>query len=173
MRTIIHDLSTKELNKIQFNKDDKVISSLDCTKNCIGCFSCWIKHPKKCAIKDEFSNIVEFIKDSDELILISKCRFGCYSSEVKRVLERCIGYVLPHFTIRNNEIHHQSRYNKRLKLCTYFYGNISDLDKKCVDKLVKANSINLNASEYEVNYVDNLKEIKNVHIDKWKSKTNK
>ena len=159
MRTIIHDLSEKDLKKFKFKKDDKVISSLNCSNNCIGCFSCWIKHPKKCAIKDEFSNIVEYIKDSEELILISNCRYGCYSNEVKRVLERCIGYVLPHFTIRNKEIHHQSRYDNKLKLSTYFYGNITDEDKMCVDKLVKANAINLNTREYSIKYVHNLKEI--------------
>ena len=159
MRTIIHDLEEKNFKKIKFNQEDKIISSLNCSKNCIGCFSCWIKHPKKCALKDEYSNIVEYIKDSDELMLISECRYGCYSSDVKRVLERCIGYVLPHFTIRNDEIHHKSRYNKKLKLSTYFYGDISVEDKKCVDNLVKANSVNLNVDEYEVNYVDNLKEL--------------
>lgn len=159
MRTIIHDLKEKEIKKLKFNKDDKIISSLDCSKNCIGCFSCWVKHPKKCTIRDEYSNIVESIKCSDELILISKCRYGCYSSSTKKVLERCIGYVLPYFTIRNKEIHHKSRYDKKLKLYTYFYGNIEEEDKKSVDKLVKANSINLNAIDYEVNYVDNLKEL--------------
>ncbi|MBQ9072831.1 MAG: flavodoxin family protein [Bacilli bacterium] len=159
MRTIIHDLSDKEVKKLKFSKEDKVISSLNCSNNCIGCFNCWIKHPKKCAIKDEFSSIVEYLKYSDELILVSKCRYGCYSSSVKRVLERCIGYVLPHFTIRNNEIHHQSRYDNKIKLCTYFYGDISKEDKKCVDKLVKSNSINIDASKYTINYVDNLKEL--------------
>lgn len=157
MRTIIHDL--KE-NEISFKKDDKVISSIDCRKNCIGCFSCWVKHPKKCVLKDEYSDIVEYIKESDEFILISKCRYGCYSSEVKRVLERCIGYVLPYFEIRNNEIHHKSRYDNKIKLSTYFYGKITDEDKKCVDKLVKANAINLNAYDYSINYVDNLEDIK-------------
>lgn len=160
MRMIIHDLNEREIKKIKFNNDDKVISSLNCSKNCIGCFSCWIKHPKKCAIKDDYSNMVEILKESDELILISNCRYGCYSSDVKRVLERCIGYVLPHFTIRNNEIHHLSRYKNKLKLCTYFYGNITEEDKKCVYNLVKANSINLNAKEYQVKFVNNLKEIK-------------
>lgn len=159
MRTIIHDLKDKDVNKLKLNENDKLISSLKCTKNCIGCFSCWIKHPKKCALQDEFSNIVESLKDSDELILISKSRYGCYSAECKKVLERCIGYVLPYFTIRNNEIHHASRYAKKMKLSTYFYGNITKEDKKNLENLVKANAINLNASEYEINYFHSIKEL--------------
>ncbi len=159
MRTIIHDLEEDNLKEIKFNKEDNIISSLNCTRNCIGCFSCWIKHPKKCFLKDEFSNITEFLKDSDELVLVSRCRYGCYSAPTKKVLERCIGYVLPYFTIRNNEIHHESRYDKKLKLTTYFYGDISEEDKNSIEKLVSANSINLNASEYKINYIKNIKEI--------------
>ena len=158
MRTIIHDLNDNELKDINFNSGDKVISSLNCNHNCIGCFSCWLKHPKKCIFNDDFSNITDFLKDSDEFIIISRNRYGSYSAPVKRVLERCIGYVLPHFTIRNNEIHHKSRYDKKLKLSVYFYGDITEDDKIVMDKLVNANCINLNANEYKVNYVNNLKE---------------
>lgn len=159
MRTIIHDLNEFEISKLKFNEDDKIISSLECSKNCIGCFSCWIRHPKKCVLKDEYNNISEYLKYSSELIIISKSRYGCYSSNTKRVLERCIGYVLPYFTIRNNEIHHESRYDKKLKFRTYFYGDISDEDKKSLEKLVKANCINLNGSSYEINYINDIKEI--------------
>lgn len=155
MRTIIHDLE----NKLSFNAEDKIISALDCNNSCIGCFSCWIKHPKKCIFKDNFNHIVESLKKSNELVIISKCRYGCYSNEVKKVLERCISYVLPHFEIRNNEIHHKSRYKNKLNLSTYFYGKIDEKDKMCVDKLVKANAINLNVVDFKIKYVGNLKEI--------------
>ena len=100
--------------------------------------------------------IIHDLEFLDELIIISKNRYGCYSESVKRVLERCIGYVLPYFTIRNKHIHHASRYKNKLKLTTYFYGDITDDDKVCLNNLVKANSINLNASDYEVKEIDNV-----------------
>ena len=159
MRTILHDLKEKDLKHLKVKSDDILINCADCKKHCIGCFSCWVKHPKKCALNDEFSNIVEYLKDSEELIIISKCRYGCYSSEVKRVLERCIGYVLPYFTIRNKEIHHACRFLKKLKFKVLFYENVSKEDKEIVESLVKANSINLNTNGYEINYYNNLKEL--------------
>lgn len=159
MRTIIHDLNEIDLKELNFNEDDNIISSINCKKNCIGCFSCWIKHPKKCAFKDEFSNMTELIKNSDELVIISKSRYGCYSAETKKVLERCIGYVLPFFTMRNKEIHHESRYKNKLKFSAYFYGDIIPEDKVTIEKLVKANSVNLNARDYEINYINNIKEL--------------
>ncbi len=156
MKTIIHDLEFLDKKLFNISDNDKVINANDCKNSCIGCFSCWIKHPKKCIYKDEYSNITESLKGSDELIIISRCRYGCYSENVKRVLERCIGYVLPYFTIRNRNIHHASRYKNQLKLTTYFYGDITDDDKVCLNNLVKANSINLNTSRYEVKEIDNV-----------------
>lgn len=160
MKTIIHDLSRKEIKKFNLDSKDSIIFANSCKKSCIGCFSCWIKHPKVCSIKDNYSNIVESLKNSDELIIISKCRYGCYDSKVKKVFERCIGYVLPYFTIRENEIHHASRYtDNKLKFTAYFYGIIDEQDKDCAKDLVKANSINLNAKSYKVEFFNNLKEI--------------
>ena len=165
MRTIIHDLNKKDIKKLKFNKDDKIIDALSCKNSCVGCFSCWIKHPKNCIYKDNYSNITNFLKESDELIIISKSRYGCYNSQIKRVLERCIGYVLPYFIIRNNEIHHEARYEKQIKLKAYFYGNITKEEKKCLIKLVKANSINLNAKDYSVYFSKNIKEMTNVYFN--------
>lgn len=159
MRTIIHDFKEDSLKKINFYDDDIVINSRDVTKGCIGCFSCWVKHPKVCIHNDSIREIVDNIKNSDELIIISECRYGCYSSYVKRVLERCIGYVLPFFTIRDNMIHHKSRYDKKIRFNTYFYGDISNWDKICLRELVRANAINLEAMDYRVNFISNIKEL--------------
>ena len=164
MKTIIHDLEHLDKELFNIKDDDVVIKANECKNSCIGCFSCWVKHPKVCIYKDEYSNITDSLKNSDELIIISKNRFGCYSESVKRVLERCIGYVLPYFTIRDKHIHHASRYDKKIKLITYFYGDITNQDLECLDSLVKANSINLNASSYEVKILDD-KVINNVYTD--------
>ena len=162
MKTIIHDLKDNDLN---FSKDDYIVDSTLCNNSCIGCFSCWIKHPKKCIYSDNYSNMADKIKESDELIIISKSRFGCYSEEIKRVLERCIGYVLPYFKVRNKMIHHKPRYDHNLKIKAFFYGDINQNDQKCLYDLVKANSINLNANNFEVNFFKNTKEIKDAYFN--------
>ena len=119
----------------------------------------YYKHKEELKNRFEYSDIVSSIAKSDELVIISKCRYGCYDSKVKQVLERCIGYVLPYFTIRSNAIHHFSRYDNKIKLSCYFYGDISPKDKVCVESLVKANAINLNVSDYTIKYFENEKEL--------------
>lgn len=158
MRIILHDL-----DKIDncFNENDILINTNESINKCVGCFSCWIKTPKKCIHKDSY-DIVDKLKDADELVIISKCRYGCYSANIKRYLERTIGYVLPYFTLREGFIHHISRYSKKLKFSVYIYGDITNDDKKCIEDLVKANGINLNVDDYKVKY---LKELENVYIN--------
>ena len=156
MRTIIHDLNSKQLKVLNFKDDDKLISAKKCSNHCVGCFSCWIKHPKHCVYKDDYSSITNLIKDSDELVIISKCRYGCYNSKVKMVLERCIGYVLPYFTIRDKRIHHQVRYNQELKFHVIFCGDMLEEDKVVATTLVRANAINLNSNKYTVEFCNNI-----------------
>ena len=97
MRTIIHDL--KDISHLKLNSDDILVGEVK--NNCIGCFSCWVKHPLNCIFNDKIKNNGKNVLDSDELIIISKCVNGSYSSKVKRILERSISYVLPFFTVRN------------------------------------------------------------------------
>ncbi|MGM9881438.1 MAG: flavodoxin family protein [Bacilli bacterium] len=158
MRTIIHDLENNDF--LELNKDDVAI----CNKsngNCMGCFNCWVRTPFECTIKDSIKNNGKTILDSDELIIISKCINGSYSYKVKAILERSISYVEPFFTIRNNEIHHKARTDKKLNFKVFFYGDdISDIDKKTVTKLVLANQKNLNTKDPEIYFINNIKEIK-------------
>lgn len=162
MKTIIHDLDNFKLNDNYY-----VVDAKKCKNSCMGCFSCWIKHPKICCIKDEFNNVPDMLKDSDELIIISKNRYGTYSSCVKRVIERCIGYLLPYFYIKDKDkkMHHVPRYDKQIILTTIFYGDIEEEDKKCLCNLVKANSLNFDASSYNVYFYKDIEEIKNVYFN--------
>ena len=157
MRTIIHDL--EDTSYLKVNNNDILVSNSN--KSCIGCFSCWVKTPLNCIFKDKISTNGKNILDSDELIIISKCINGCYSSKTKNILERSISYVEPFFTIRNNEIHHKARNDKKLNFKVFFYGDdISDIDKKTVTKLVLANQKNLNTKDPEIYFINNIKEIK-------------
>lgn len=156
MKTIISDIDIK-------NSNDKyiIINANKCTKECKGCFSCWTKTPTTCAIKDEYQNLSSYLLKSDELIIVTKNRYGCYDANVKRILERCIGYVEPFFTIREKMIHHKTRTNKKLNLTIYIYGNKTQNDIKCFEQLLKANAINLNAKLVKINYINDIKEITN------------
>jgi multimeric flavodoxin WrbA len=162
MKIIIHDLKEEEFKDLSIiGQDDALIISDDGTiHNCIGCFGCWIKTPGTCVIKDKYQNLGEHFSKCDEIIIISKCLYGGFSFFVKNVMDRSISYNHPYFVIRNEEMHHRRRYNNNIDLSVYFYGdNITESEKQTAEKLIKANSINLDCSVKIIKFVNNIKEI--------------
>lgn len=156
MRTIIYDL--EDDSYLKFKDNDILVN--DCSKACIGCFSCWVRKPLSCIYNDKITNNGENLLKCDELIIISRFTYGTYSSTVKRIIERSISYVEPFFTLRNGEIHHKTRTNKKIDFKVYFYGNnISDKDKETANKFVKANMNNLNTNDAIVYFYNDYKEI--------------
>lgn len=158
MKLILHDLTDEDFNKItnKISEETKVICQKDNIKKCLGCFSCWIKTPGKCILHDEYNQMGQLLSDSNEVIVISKCCYGSYSPFIKNLLDRSISYVLPYFTIKNNEMHHIPRYNHTFKFSVFTYGQATDMEKETLKSLIERNCLNLNIAKYNFKYCDNL-----------------
>jgi multimeric flavodoxin WrbA len=162
MKLLIHDLENKEFKKIFPNQlDDTIIISDDGTiHHCIGCFGCWIKTPGACIIRDKYGDMGEYLSKCQEVILISKCCYGGFSPFVKNVLDRSISYIHPYFVIRNGEMHHRRRYKNHMDMRVWFYGeNITEKEKQTSEKLVKANSINLDCHVSSISFVNSIEKM--------------
>lgn len=167
MRLLIHDLDEKTFLELlpEPLKDVKVISDDGTIKSCIGCFGCWVKTPGECIIEDNYSNLGEDISKSDEVTLISRCTYGGFSPFVKNVLDRSISYIHPYFEIRNGEMHHKRRYDHHYDLKVWFYGeDLTEQEKKTAEKLVKANSINMDCKVKCVAFVKDPFEIQDAAL---------
>lgn len=159
MKLIIHDLDKENVDKTKFNCMDIVIDSSKCVHNCVGCLNCFKNKSGNCKILDDYYNLGRILSVVDELIIISKSRYGCYSSDVKKVLERIIGYVQMNFEIRKGRMRHRFRYNNKIKLSTYFYDNYDSNTKKCVYNLVNNNNDNLCFYDHTIKFISDIGEI--------------
>ncbi|WP_346914506.1 flavodoxin family protein [Clostridium sp.] len=162
MKLLIHDLESKDFKKIFPNQiDDTMVISDDGTiHHCIGCFGCWIKTPAACVIRDKYGDMGEYLSKCKEIIIISKCYYGGFSPFVKNVLDRSISYIHPYFVIRNGEMHHRRRYKNHIDMKVCFYGeNITEKEKQTGEKLVKANSINLDCDISSISFVNSIEEM--------------
>ncbi|WP_022764067.1 flavodoxin family protein [Butyrivibrio sp. XPD2006] len=129
MNLLIHDLDEKEWEEIAEDyRGWEVIAPSKEIKPCVGCFGCWLKTPGQCVIKDGYDRMGALIHQADELVVMSKYTYGGFSSFVKNVFDRSIGWVLPYFTIVDNEMHHRKRYPEDKKITVIFRGN--DLTKE-------------------------------------------
>jgi len=162
MKLLIHDLESKDFKKIFPNQldDTMVISDNGTIHHCIGCFGCWIKTPAACVIRDKYGDMGEYLSKCKEIIIISKCYYGGFSPFVKNVLDRSISYIHPYFVIRNGEMHHRRRYKNHIDMKVCFYGeNITEKEKQTGEKLVKANSINLDCDISSISFVNSIEEM--------------
>jgi multimeric flavodoxin WrbA len=156
MRLLIHDLPKEIFEKAYPFKphDVEVIWGNSDIQQCMGCFKCWTKTPGSCVIRDSYGDMGELLSKCEQLTLISRCFYGSYSPFVKNVLDRSISYVHPYFVIRNGEMHHKRRYDNRIILNVYFYGeDISREEMDTANRLVRANAINLDCETGEVVFV--------------------
>lgn len=160
-KVMIHDLNENDFNSIfsSVYEDIIIIAPNNKISKCIGCFGCWVKTPGSCVIKDGYENMGKLFSQSDELIIISRICYGSFSPFVKNVLDRSIGYILPFFSIRNNQVHHESRYSKRLKLSVLAYGKATQKEKDTLTNIVKANGVNFNVIESSVCFADSINDL--------------
>ena len=129
-------------------------------KQCIGCFGCWNKTPGECVIKDGFDRTGSEVGKCDELIMVSECIYGGFSSFVKKVQDRAISLVRPDFQYVNGEMHHRRRYFKDTKLTAVFYGNnITEEEKQTAEGIVRANAKNFYYEVKRVRFLNDKNEL--------------
>ena len=112
--------------------------------NCIGCFECWVKTPGKCRFGDFGRELAGRVIHSDLFLIVSRIRFGSYSSDVQRAWERMLPLLSPLFKKVDGETHHVHRYDRYPSLAAL--GVLDGADGKSEEifrKRVERNSINL------------------------------
>ncbi len=140
MKLVIHDLNREEWNMISDRYEGwKEVYDNGTIKPCVGCFGCWIKSPGQCVIKDGYEKMGELIHQAEEVVVISTYTYGCFSSFVKNVFDRSIGWVLPFFEVVEGEMHHKRRYPENKDISFIFRGkNLTEQDKKDAERYVNA-----------------------------------
>ena len=158
------DLPLKDSNAIKFID----LSSLKIA-NCTGCFGCWTKTPGKCVIRDDAVHVYPCIAESDELLYISRVKYGGYDTVMKTLLERAIPVQKAFIRIVNGETHHVQRgvVPKRAKIIAY--GSISGEEKEIFKALVSRNASNMSFESWEVAFTteDRVEETVKSEVAEW------
>lgn len=119
------------------HKEDLVIRNTRDIHACTGCHACWTQTPGQCILKDSLENLGYLLSVCDELLIVSRCLYGSFSSFVQRVLERTTPYFLP-FYAGGSSMRHKKRYQNTFRISACFYGdNLSEMEKEEAKKAVK------------------------------------
>lgn len=154
MKLLIHDLSEKEWNRVSSDYEGwTVISDNGTIRPCVGCFGCWLKNPGECIIKDGYERMGALFHMADEVKVISRYTYGGFSSFVKNVFDRSIGWVLPFFEVYEGEMHHKKRYPEDKPMRFVFRGRgLTDADKEKAKRYVEAVARNFRAVITDISF---------------------
>ncbi|MBO4458086.1 MAG: flavodoxin family protein [Butyrivibrio sp.] len=166
MKLLIHDYSKEEWNKVASNYSDwEIISDNGKIRPCAGCFGCWIKEPGECVIKDGYERVAALFHEADEITVVSRYTYGGFSSFVKNVFDRVIGFVLPFFEVYEGEMHHKKRYSKDAVVRFVFRGNgLTDADKDKARQYVRAVCRNLHGEISGIEFEEIEKEAESMEV---------
>ena len=144
-KLVIHDIDAPAAREIfsALPQGSQVFSAKPAFAHCTGCFGCWVKTPGECVLRDRAAPLPFLLAETRELVLVSRNVYGGLSPEVKGVLDRSIGYVLPFFRMLDGEMHHTMRHNNAFALRMHLYGDIDEAEKPIAEALVQAVARNL------------------------------
>lgn len=89
-------------------------------KPCIGCWSCWLKTPGRCAYKDAMAECYPDYVNSDKVVLLMDTAQGFINHSAKAFIDRTIPHYHPYIEIVDGECHHKARYERYPELHFYF-----------------------------------------------------
>ncbi|MFZ5353017.1 MAG: flavodoxin family protein [Bacillota bacterium] len=115
-------------------------------KPCRSCGACGIKSPGRCVINDDMHTIMKGIAQSDIYILLTPIRFGGYSAQLKRALDRTMPLGMPLYIIRDGHMLHPMRYgDKKLMVVGLLEQELKGQEEN-FRLLVERNAMNLLSS---------------------------
>ncbi len=77
---------------------------------CIGCWSCWLKTPGRCVMKDKMAEFYPDYVNSDTIIILMNTAQGFISQQAKAFFDRTIPHYHPYIEMVDGECHHVARY---------------------------------------------------------------
>ena len=123
-------------------------------KHCLGCFGCWIQTPGICVQDDAARGVTRSLARSDLAVFLTPVTFGGYSSELKKVLDRSIGLIMPFFHKVKGEVHHLKRYDHAALIVGLGWLPQADEESERIfATLLERNAINLHAPAYAAGVV--------------------
>jgi len=98
-------------------------------KQCVGCWSCWVRTPGRCAVDDDGDDIRRAWRHADVVVLASPLVMGFISSELKTITDKFIPLAHPYITLVDGECMHQHRYDRLPALAALLQTTPDDTDE--------------------------------------------
>jgi multimeric flavodoxin WrbA len=171
MRLILSDRPMEFLPNIIGNDTRYFDLSALKIANCVGCFGCWTKTPGKCVIRDDAVKVYPYIAKGEQVLYISRVKFGGYDTVMKTMLERAIPVQTAFIRLLHGETHHVQRDVKEKKAEIIAYGDVGEQEKAIFTRLIERNAYNMNFKTCHITFVkeNQLEETVRKEVESWEN----
>ena len=118
--------------------------------NCVGCFGCWTKTPGRCVIRDDAARVYPLIARSEQVLYVSRVKYGSYAPVMKTMLERAIPVQQAFIRILDGETHHVQRSVVPKDATILAYGDTGEEERALFRKLVARNAHNMSFKTHHI-----------------------
>lgn len=120
-----------ETGEFGLSSDFQLDLSQTTVKDCLGCWSCWVKTPGRCVHKDLDAFYKAYLR-ADKVIFFLKLSKGFVSGNLKSLFDRMIPLYLPFISYETGESMHLPRYEKYPDIEVYYEGTFPDAEEQAV-----------------------------------------
>lgn len=113
---------------------------------CRCCGVCGHKTPGKCVIEDDMQEILKGYAKCDVVIMLTPIRFGSYSSQLKKAVDKLALTALPLYMVKNGHLLHPSRYGSKKLIVIGVIEKEVPAQIGCFKTLVENNALNMLSS---------------------------
>jgi len=154
MHVILHDLPPAQAARLLPPPGEALalLPAAPGVKPCVGCFLCWTKTPGVCVIPDRGQALCSLLARAERLTVVSRCYYGGFSPDVKAMIDRHIGHMLPYFHVHEGEMHHIPRYPQGFALSWHLYGDMTEAERETARRYCEANARNLHAASHALRF---------------------
>ena len=121
--------------------------------NCVGCFGCWTKTPGRCVIRDDAARVYPLIARSEQVLYVSRVKYGSYAPVMKTMLERAIPIQQAFIRIHHGETHHIQRAVAEKDAVILAYGDTGDEEQALFRLLAARNAHNMLFRSWSVRFL--------------------
>ncbi len=111
----------REIQEVDIPSDFMLDLTDMTVKDCVGCWSCWVKTPGKCVHKDLDAFYRAYLS-ADKVTIFMKVSQGFVSGNLKTLFDRMIPLYLPFISYETGESMHLARYEKYPDIEVYYEG---------------------------------------------------
>ncbi len=117
---------------------------------CRCCASC---AKGECMLKDQGIEVVNSYKDSEVIIFLTPIKYGAYSKNLKKAVDRLLPIGSAFLQIKEGYMIHKMPYNNKIFLVIGIGDKHSQMEEEAFKALVKANYINFDAKSYKTLFI--------------------